>query len=606
MAVMNKMRANMHIILFFLLVMFVASMTIGGLVGGANIMDILSGRKPDTILVVNGEEVSYEQFSRAYNGELEAYRQRNNKEPEGYQVQQIENQVWESLIQDILKRQMIEELGLSATTEEIRYYLFTNPHPYLRMNPNFQNENNEFDPQKLQAALASPGNDQFWKFVEDYLRILIPMEKLENEVLSTVRLTEAELKQEYIRRNQKMKVSYISFDPNEYIIPDDQITEKDVEEYYKEHIEEYKEVEKRKIRYVLFPTTPSSQDSAEVEEFARTMLDSARAGADFAELAITYSDDLGSAENGGDLGYFGKGAMVKPFEEAAFAAEAGEVVGPVKSNFGIHIIKVEDKRTENGEEQVKARHILLKYKASRRTQEEAKQNADYFAENVDEEGFDALAEVENLKIDTTDYFTDTGFIPGIGMNKRISMSAFNTGEGNTSRVYLVDDKGYLVYQLIDIQEEGTKPLEEVKQIITSRVRREKQFEKAKQVATAIRERIQMPEDMERVAASDSLEIKTTDFFSLDGSIPGIGRDVNFNGTAFSLSEKEVSAPVEGAAGYYIIRLEEKQEFDESDFNLAKDNLRQQKLDEKRRAVYTAWISSMKEQADIKDYRYMFY
>ena len=96
----------MHIILFFLLVMFLASMTIGGLVGGANIMDVLSGRKPDTILVVNGEEVSYDQFSRAYNGELESYRQRTNKEPEGYEVQQIENQVWESLIQDILKRQI--------------------------------------------------------------------------------------------------------------------------------------------------------------------------------------------------------------------------------------------------------------------------------------------------------------------------------------------------------------------------------------------------------------------------------------------------------------------------------------------------------------------
>ncbi len=606
MAVMNKMRENMHVILFFLLIMFVASMTIGGLVGGANIMDILSGRKPDTILVVNGDEITYEQYTRAYNGELESYRQQNNQEPEGYQVQQIENQVWESLIQDILKRQMIEKLGLYATREEIKYYLFTNPHPYLQMNPNFKNENDQFDPQKLQAALASPGNDQFWRFVEDYLRIIIPVEKLESEVLSTVRVTDAELKQEYIRQNQKMKASYVFIDPNKYIIPDNQISEQDIKAYYKDHVDEYQEVEKRKIRYVLFPTTPSAQDSAEIDKFAQTLLDSARSGADFAELAITYSDDQGSAVNGGDLGFFSKGSMVKPFEDAAFSANIGEVVGPVKSNFGIHIIKIDDKKVEDGEEQVKARHILLKYKASRRTQEAAKQNADYFTENVNDFGFNELAAVEKIDIDTTDYFTDSGFIPGIGMNKRISLSAFNASKEKVSKVYFIDNKGYVVYQLIDIKKAGTKPLNQLKQIITSRVRREKQFEKAENVAMSLRQRIQSPEDFERIAASDSLKIKTTDFFSLDGSIPGIGRDVQFNGAAFSLSEKEVSHPVKGARGYYIIRMEQKQPFDESEFNLTKDNLTRQIHDEKRRAAYTAWISSMKEQADIKDYRYMFY
>ena len=188
MAVMNKMRENMQFILFFLLIMFLGSMTIGGLVGGADILDILSGRKSDTILSVNGEEVSYDQFQRFYNNELEAFRQKNNeREPQGYQLQQLENQVWESIIIEILKRQMVEKMGLRASNDEIKYFIFTNPHAIFRMDQNFWNEKNEFDPEKFQSALNSPGNDQFWRYKEEYLRMYLPYEKLDESLGKSVR-----------------------------------------------------------------------------------------------------------------------------------------------------------------------------------------------------------------------------------------------------------------------------------------------------------------------------------------------------------------------------------------------------------------------------------
>lgn len=606
MAVMEKMRKNMAAILFFLLVMFVASMTIGGLVGGADILDIISGRKPDTILKVNGEEVKYEQFTNAYNAELEAFRQKNDQEPQSYQIQQIENQVWESLIQQILTRQMIEKLGIDVTREEVRYFIFDNPHAIFRMDQNFWNENKEFDLAKFQAALNSPGNDVFWKRYEEYLKYLIPNEKLEYQILSTIRLTEEELRQEFARKNQHAKVSYIFFDPNKYKIADDQILENEIAAYYKQHSTDYQEDEKRKIKFVVFDTSPSSKDSAETLKLAESILADAKTGEDFTQLAETYSDDPGSAAKGGDLGYFGRGAMVKPFEDAAFSAGVGEIVGPVKSNFGLHIIKIEDKKTEAGEEKVSARHILVKYKSSRETQENARNNAEYFADRAQDEGFDKVALTEKLKVDSTDFFTNTGFIPKLGMEKRIASRAFNMKRDEVSKVNYIENKGYFIFQLVDIKKAGFKSLDEVRATIVSKIRQEKQMQKAGEAARAVREKMHLPEDFERVANEDSLEIKQTNSFTLEGSVTGVGSDPKFSGTSFALDVLEISKPVEGTRGYYVIRLDEKETLDENEYAMQRESLKNQLLDTKRRAIYNLWLTNLKEQADIKDYRYMFF
>ncbi len=603
---MHKMRENTHVILFFLLIMFVASMTIGGLVGGADIMDLLTGRKPDTILKVNGDEVAYEQFSRAYQAELDAYRQKNEAEPQSYQVQQIEDQVVESFIQDILKRQLIDKLGIKVTKEEIKYHIFTEPHPIFTMDQNFWNEKNEFDPTKFQAALSSPGNEMFWQYKEQYLRMLLPLDKLDREVISTVRVTDEDVKQEFLLKNQKAKVNYVLFDANTFNVPNEQIKDADIKSYYQKNIKDYKEEEKRKIRYVLFQTTPTAADSAEIGDFAQSLMDSLKNGSNFARLAETYSEDPGSAVKGGDLGYFGRGAMVKPFEDAVFSTAVGEITGPVKSNFGLHIIKVEDKKKENGEEQVSARHILLKFKASRRTEQTANENANYFSEIAKEEGFLKTAFSDKAKVDTTDYFTQTGFIPGLGMQKRIAMRAFAMKLNEVSRMYTLEDRGYLVFEVFGMKKAGEKPLDEVKTSIISKLRRDRQLEMAKEKAQRFLEKVRSPQDFNLIAAQDSVEAKTTDYFNREGSIPGIGRDMKFIGSSFALETNEISKPVEGRRGYYVIQLIEKQAFEEQTFNLQKESLRAQLFETKRRSVYSAWIANLKEQADIKDYRYMFF
>jgi len=606
MAIMNKMRENTHVILFILLVLFVLSMTIGGLVGGADITSLLSGHRPDTVVSINGEDIPYEQYSNIRQQQFEAYREKNQKDPSGYELQNLEDQVFESVVRDVLIKQLIDKMNINVTKREIAFYIFENPPEFLRSNPSFADSNGNFDINKYQAALSDQRNAQYWTMVQNYLAGILPFQKVQQEVLSTVFVTDDEVKEDFIKRNVKVKVKYIFFNLNKYNIDDAEITKGEIEKYYKDHKDDYSEEEKRKIQYVLFELKPSAADTSEIKDFALSFIDSLKQGVDFAELAKMYSDDPGTSANGGDLGYFEKGMMVKPFEEAAFSAKIGEVVGPILSQLGYHIIKVEDKKVEDGVEKIKARHILLKINPSRQTIETVRDDANYFAEVAAEEGFNQAAINEHAKVDTSDYFNDSGFIPGLGVQKRMAETIFNTKVGKASKVTYLEDKGYVVYEVIDIQEERIQPLEEVEAAIRNVLRREKQKELAGEDCRKFRERIQAPEDFERLAEQDSLTIKETEYFSMSGFVRSVGRDHHFIGTAFALQKDEVSGPVNGIRGYYLIKLIDKQSFNESLFSLQKDNLKVDILENKKRAAYNNWYKKLKENADIRDYRYKFF
>lgn len=607
MALMGKMRENMTGILLFLLVMFVLSMTVGGLVGGADITSLLSGKKPDTVVSVNGEQISYDYYTQFRQQQIENYRQQNKKEPSGYELQQMEEQIYESIVRDILIKQLTQKMNIGVTSNEIKYHIFNNPPEFILTNPSFADSTGNFSYQIYEAALGDERNARYWDMVQNYLVESLPFQKIHQEVISSVFVTDDELKQDYIKRNQKAKIKYLFFDPNKHEFADSLITKSQVEKYYKENKEEnYKDEEKRRIQYALFELKPSASDTNEITDFAATLLDSINNGVDFASLAETYSEDPGSGSKGGDLGFFTRETMVKPFSDAAFSANIGEVVGPVLSQHGFHIIKVEDKKTEDDKEKVKARHILLKVESSRKTVETVRDDANYFAEIASEEGFNQAVINEKIKVDTTNFFAQGGFIPVLGLQKRMVETIFNVKPGKASRVTFIEDKGYVIYELIEIQKEGFKLLADVESGIRSTLRREEQKELAGKDCRAFRERIQNFEDFETLAGQDSLEIKETEFFAMTGYVAGIGRDANFSGTAFGLALDEVSGPVKGTRGYYLIKLIEKQDFDLTSFTAQKENLKRTMLEQKQRTAYTNWYNNLKENANIKDYRYKFF
>jgi len=431
MAVMNNMREYTKTVLIILVLAFIGTIVFDW---GMDVTGLKT--RSDIVGKIEGVEITTQQYNEIYSNQIDNYRQQTGTEPNESQLQRIRNQTWESLVQDILIQKAIEEKDIAAHDQEIIHRIYNDPPEFLRSNPAFQNEQKQFDMAKYQAALNDPTIASQWRPVEEYIRQTLPREKFFQRLRATVRVTEDEVKREYLKQNQKATVKYIFFDPNQYMNADIEISEDELKTYYDSHKDEFQEEEKRKIDYVIFPTTPTAKDSMEQQDQAERLLQRAKSGEDFAELAEIYSEDTGTKQKGGDLGFFERGTMVEAFEEAAFNAEVGTIVGPVETQFGLHIIKVEEKRENDGKEEVKARHILIKYQPSRETTNRARDDAEYFALQAEETSFNKAAEKFDVKVSSSNLFPKgSGFVPGIGLNPQVSDFVFSNDVGEICLSY---------------------------------------------------------------------------------------------------------------------------------------------------------------------------
>ena len=201
MALMTTMRNRMHFVLWMLLIMFLLSMTIGGLVGGANIIDQIFGRinPADAIGVVNGTRITPDEFARAVNLRMGQYRS-GGQEPNEQQLYSIRNEVWDNYVQDILLYQKIDELGLTASDEEVLYHLKNNPPQFLLQDPTFSTDG-VFDQAKYAQAINNPQGNE-WVEIEQFMKnTYIPNYKLQQYIASSVIVTNDEVQKQYIKDN---------------------------------------------------------------------------------------------------------------------------------------------------------------------------------------------------------------------------------------------------------------------------------------------------------------------------------------------------------------------------------------------------------------------
>ncbi len=601
MALMERMRGFTKALLILLVLAFVGTIIFDW---GMDYVGLK--QKANVIATVNGMDISIDEFNRAYQFEIENYRQRAGTDPEESQLDFLRDQVYESLIRRTLLQQEIEARGLNATDAEIIHYIYNDPPEILKQDKTFHNEQGQFDLGRYKQALANPGAD--WRPVEDYIRGNLPFQKFQEELSLSVIVTESQVMREYEKRYQKAKVRYLFVDPNRFSNTPITVSSDEVENYYDEHLEEFNEPEKRTLDYLLYSNKATPADSQNTQKLAQELVQRARDGEDFAELAKTYSEDPGSRERGGDLGFFGKGSMVKPFEDAAFGGKPGEIVGPVVSTHGLHVIMIHELKTdkEKKEETVHASHILLKYQASPQTIEAAKDSANLFVATVTEGGWEAALAHEKMKPQTTTPFTEgSGFIPGVGVNRPASRFAFSNPVEMVSEVFETA-QGFLVVRVASIRKERTKELSEVQADIENILKGETRKELAHELAAKLRAEIDQGMTLDAIAVRDTLQLREAEPFTRTGFASGVGRDVEFIGTAFSLPPSQISKPVKGTRGSYLIQLLSIDPIDMNDFAAKKDGLRTQLIERAQQSAFTEWYEAVKEKAKIKDNRKLYF
>ena len=341
----------------------------------------------------------------------------------------------------------------------------------------------------------------------------------------------------------------------------------------------------------------SGPDSVKVIQKARALLAQARSGADFAKLARENSQD-GSAMQGGELGWASKDRWVKPFADAAFNARVGDIVGPVRTQFGWHIIKV----TGKDKREMKVLDLAMKVKASAQTLDAAFQQAQDFGILAKDEGFEKAAENSKLTVQETPEFTKTGSIPGIGLNDAITNFAFSNKVGAIADPIYVRN-GVIIIKVSNIREEGIRPFDEVKSVVRSLALKEKKLAKIRPDVDAFYKTLNSSSDLIAMAQSNpNLTAQITGPFKPIDGPANVGRDLKFIGTALAMKSGELSKPFEGNLGYYIIKLLSKTEIDTTRYSMERESLRTQLLQEKRQRALMDWQTALHEKANIVDHR----
>lgn len=343
-------------------------------------------------------------------------------------------------------------------------------------------------------------------------------------------------------------------------------------------------------------------DSVRVIQKARDLLRQARAGADFAKLARENSQDYGSATQGGELGWTSREGWVKPFADAAFSARVGQIVGPVRTQFGWHIIKV----TGRDKREVKIADLALRVRASTQTTDAASQQAQEFEYLAKDEGYEKAAENSKYEIRETPDFEKVGSIPGIGFNDEVTNFAFTNKLGSISAPISIRS-GLAIFKILSVREAGVRPFDEVKTTVQQMALREKKMAKLREQVDSFYKTLTPSSDLLAAAqlVPNVIALRTGPF--TPSNYPaGIGSDLKFIGTAIALKPGELSKPLEGIRGFYIIKLLSRLDIDTAKFIAAKATLREQILQEKRNQFLTEWQTSLREKADIIDHREQFF
>lgn len=304
-------------------------------------------KEEDVVLVVNGEKIGKDQYEQAYQEILNEQRQFNPEiekalqGPDGaYRQLQWRAQAIDRLIERTIKDQESRKRGISVPAKKL-------DERYKKEYENFLvmlRQRYGIDEKELARILRDRGSSlqAYQRQIRDQVAAQLKEELLEEAIVGQIEVADAQLL-EFIEQN---KTRYIT-DILGYLQP----TTAELQAYFEANREKYAtpEVKARHILVKVDENAPAEQ-VAEARKKIENIKRELEQGADFAELAKKYSDDKSNAENGGDLGWFGRGVMVKEFEDAAFALDIGKISDPVRTRYGFHLIKVEDKRVRTFEQ----------------------------------------------------------------------------------------------------------------------------------------------------------------------------------------------------------------------------------------------------------------
>jgi peptidyl-prolyl cis-trans isomerase D len=543
-------------------------------------------------------------------------------------VKFFESQVGQQLVQQQVLLQEAQKLGIHATEQDVRQFLQTGPTGQVLF------PNGKFIGEQAYANLISERLNMSVGQFEDNVKNEIAIRRLQSLITAGVTVGDNEVRDSYRKQNIKIKfdyavvssddllktinpsdselqaffkanaaryasavpeerkITYFAFTPNEVPGGIPQPTQQQIEQYYNSHKAEYSVPEQAKSRHILIKLAPGAdaKTDAAAKAKAEDVLKQLQNGGNWNELAKKYSDDPGSKDSGGELGFAQRGRMVPEFDNAIFTQKIGDIK-IVKSQFGYHIVQVEDRQTAHTQplnEVLPQIQATLVRDASAQTQENyAKQLTSEAIKN----GLEKTAAAHHLEVVTTPPVEQNGVIAALPSSTQLLSKAFGSKQGDPAQ-FAPTGEGYAIFQVTGVVPAHAPAFADWKSHVLDDYRNEKLPTLLSQKTQELSQKAKNENDLAKAAKEVGATIKTSDLVSPTGQVPDLGQVGQVAPQLFDLSVGNISGPISAERNGVVAKIVDKQEPSADDIQKNFDQTKDQILDERRQDAFNVFLSNV--------------
>lgn len=583
----------------------------------------------DVVATVDGREITVARFRRVYLQQMQAYRNAYGGDMDERLLKQlgVDQRILQGLIEEEAALAEAARLGIGASDQEVV--------ARIQSLPAFQEGGRFIGEMRYRQILQMQNPPLRTDEFEEQVRRGVVMEKLQGALTDWITVADADTDIEFRRRNEMVQLAVVYFSADQHLEATT-VTDDDVAAWFETRREEYRVPERRQIRFALLDmqairertqvsaddieryyrdnqdqfSTPEEvrashilfrledRDEAEVRKQAEAVLTRARAGDDFATLANKHTEEEIGRTRGGDLEYFGRGQMAREFEEAAFALQPGEISDLVRTPFGLHIIKLTERREATTRTLDEVRGQIEDQIKWERAQDEAQRTADELDRLITRPAdLDTVAGARGLTIGDSGFFARTDPIAGLGMAPAAAERAFAMPEGEVSDA-IRTPQGFAFVTVTGVEAARVPELDEVRARVREDLVRSRAVDTARERAAALAPKLRAGK-FEAAAKTAGLDVRTTELMPRGSAIPDIGVSPEIDAVAFDLPAGAVSEPIHTERGAAILRVAERKDVTEEEIAAGRQQLREQLLNERRNRFYAAYMAKARERMRIQ-------
>lgn len=594
---LQQMRSIAKYIWVFIVVAFVGGFLLvetSGLLGSAALT-------PTTAVAeVNGHSILWSEWQQRVQQTVG--NQQRSRSLTQDEMRQVENDALDEMIMQVLLEQEYRRRHISATDDELREYARYAPPPFLYNAPDLQTDG-RFDPQKYQRLLASPQARQggLLSGLVTYYRTEIPKEKLFGQLTDGVYLSDSDLWRTWRDEHDTAQVSFVAWRSDFSADAAKAVGDAEARAYFEQHKKEFELPGHAWLSVLRVERTISAADTAAARNRLLKIRAEIAGGAKFEDVAKRESADSVSGANGGDLGRGARGRFVPEFEAAAYKLKPKELSGVVSSQFGLHLVRVDESKGDT----LALRHILVHIRQSDSAAMATDKRADEMARIAvgaeDPAKLDSAAKKLDLTIGHLEAVEGRAATLGFTPVPSVSAWAFGGAKRGDISELFDDDGGYWMGRLDSLVAGGKSRYERVQEAVRAALAREKSLDRALEAAQLF-SAAAATAGFEAAAKQASLTVIKSPTFTRVEFVPGLGQYTKAIGASFGLPVGAVSAPIRTEEGVFVVRVERRVNTDRAQFEKQVEGLQRQRLQQLKQQKLQLFHADLRKSAKIVDHR----